>query len=250
MPISKYGFINLNPTMLRIGRFNVNRDTLYFSVGFTGNPQFSSDSLKLVTRAALPPINNTDNPGEVTAYINAIYDYKFFNKILYDSLHDKPFEVEGRTFVIKDVTVGGSNDGKIQVDVSFTGNRKGVLHLSGTPLLDTARQVLSMPDISFDLDTRDMLVNIAKALFKKKVMKQLQNQSVMDLAALIQKNKASIESRINQQVTNWMRTTGSLQDIRLLGILPQKDYIQVQACIKANITLIGMPPSKLLAMSH
>lgn len=250
MPISKYGFLNLNPTMLRIGHFNVNRDTLYFSVGFTGAPQFSSDSLRLVTRAALPPINNTDNNGEVTAYINAIYDYKFFNKILYDSLHDKPFDVEGRTFVIKDVTVGGTNEGKIQVDVSFTGNRKGLLHLSGTPMLDTAKQVLSMPDISFALDTKDMLVNIAKALFKKKIMKQLQNQSVLDLAALIQKNKASIESRINQQVTSWMRTTGSLQDIRLLGLLPQKDYIQVQACIKANISLIGMPPSKLLAMSH
>lgn len=250
MPVSKYGYLNLNPTLLRIGHFNVNRDTLYFSVGFTGTPQFSSDSMRLVTRASLPPINNTDNNAEVTAYINAIYDYKFFNKILYDSLHDKPFEVEGRTFVIKDVTVGGTNEGKIQVDVSFTGNRKGVLHLAGTPMLDTAKQVLSMPDISFALDTKDMLVNIAKALFKKKIMKQLQNQSVLDLAALIQRNKASIESRINQQVTSWMRTTGSLQDIRLLGLLPQKDYIQVQACIKANITLIGLPPSKLLAMSH
>jgi len=250
MPISKYGFLNLNPTMLRVGRFNVLKDTLYFSVGFTGNPQFSSDSLRLVTRAALPPINNTDNNGEITAYLNAIYEYKFFNKLLNDSLHDKPFEVEGRTFVIKDVNISGNNDGKVQVDVAFTGNRKGLLHLTGTPVLDTAKQVLSMPDISFALDTKDMLVNIAKALFKKKIMKQLQNESVLDLAALITKNHAAIEARINQQVTSWMSTTGNLKEIRLMGLLPQKDFIQVQACIRANITLIGHPPSKLLAMNH
>ena len=48
-----------------------------------------------------------------------IYEYKFFNKLLNDSLHNKPFEVEGRTFVIKEIVIGGNNDGKINVDVSF-----------------------------------------------------------------------------------------------------------------------------------
>jgi hypothetical protein len=250
MPISSYGFINLNPTALRIGRFNVIKDTLIFSVGYTGNPQFSSDSNRIVTHAALPPISNTDNNGDISTYVNAMYDYAFFNRILNDSLRNKPFDVEGRTFVIKDVNISGSNEGKIQVDVGFAGNRKGTLHLSGTPLLDTAKQLLSMPDITFALDSRDMLVNIAKGLFRKKIMKQLQNQSVLDIAALIEKNKSVIEARINQQVTAWLKTTGSLQQIRLIGILPQKNHIQVQAYIKANIVLTGQAPSNLVGMSH
>jgi hypothetical protein len=250
MPVSSYGFLNLNPTALRVGPFNMVKDTLYFSVGYHGSPKFSSDSQRLVTNAPLPPINTAANSGGISTYLDAVYEYKFFNKLLNDSLRDKPFEVEGRTFVIKDVNIRGSNDGKIQLDVAFTGNRKGVLHISGTPLLDTATQVLSMPDISFSLDTKDILVNIAKGLFRKRVMKELKNQSVLDIAALINRNKAAIEARINQPVTGWMRTTGTFREIRLVGLLPQKDYIQVQALIRADIILIGHPPANFLTMSH
>jgi hypothetical protein len=246
MPISTYGFLNLNPSELRVSNFNVFRDTLYFSVGYSGEPKFSSDSQRLVTHAALPPISNSQYSTGIKTYLDAVYQYSFFNKLMTDSLVNKPFEVEGRTFVIKDVNIGGTNDGKIQVDVSFTGNRKGVLHLKGTPVLDAEKQVLSMPDVTFALDTKDMMVNIAKALFRKKIMKQLANQSVLDLAALIEKNKKAIEARLNQEVTPWMSTSGTFQEFRLVGLLPQKDYIQVQAYIRGTLMLIGSPTPNML----
>jgi hypothetical protein len=246
MPISSYGFLNLNPSMLRVSKFNVFRDTLYFSIGYTGQPKFSSDSQRLVTNAALPPISNSDYTMGINTNLDAVYQYSFFNKLMNDSLRNKPFEVEGRTFVIKDVNISGTNDGKIQVDVAFSGNRKGVLHLRGTPMLDVEKQLLSMPDITFAVDTKDMMVNIAKALFRKKIMKQLANQSVLDIAALIDKNKKAIEARLNQSVTPWMSTAGTFQQFRLVGLLPQKDYIQVQAYIRGTLMVIGQPPASML----
>jgi hypothetical protein len=246
MPISSYGFLNLNPSMLRVSKFNVFRDTLYFSIGYTGQPKFSSDSQRLVTNAALPPISNSDYTMGINTNLDAVYQYSFFNKLMNDSLRNKPFEVEGRTFVIKDVNISGTNDGKIQVDVAFSGNRKGVLHLKGTPMLDVEKQLLSMPDITFAVDTKDMMVNIAKALFRKKIMKQLANQSVLDIAALIDKNKKAIEARLNQSVTPWMSTAGTFQQFRLVGLLPQKDYIQVQAYIRGTLMVIGQPPASML----
>lgn len=246
MPVSSYGFLNLNPILWRIGRFNTNKDTLLFSVGFSGTPQFSSDSLRLVKKSPLPPLSTTAPTGGISTYLNTIYDYTFFNKLLNDSLRNKPFEVEGRTFVIKDVKIGGTNEGKISVDVAFTGNRSGVLHLSGTPKLDSINQVISMPDINFSIDTKDMLVNIGKALFRKKIIKELKNQSVLDLAALIQKNRAQIEARFNQPLNEWMSTQGKLYDIKLIGLLPQKEYVQVQAFIKADLSLVASPPASLL----
>lgn len=248
MPISKYGFLNLNLTALGVSRFNVAKDTLYFSMGFSGYPRFNSDSNKLVTRAALPPVSSADRSGNISTYLDALYEYKFFNKLLNDSLRNKPFEIDGRTFVIKDVTISGTNEGKIKVDLSFTGNRTGVISLTGTPTLDTARQVLSMPDIKVGLDTKDLMVNIAKGLIKKKVMKELAGQSVLDINALIQKNKTLIEARLNQQVNSWMSTAGTLQEVKLLGILPQEKHIQIQAFIRANIMLIGKPPASLVSM--
>lgn len=246
MPVSSYGFLNLNPTGLRIGRFNLIKDSLCFSLGYTGTPQFSSDSIRLVTNRALPALNSIDNPPGIYAYLDAIYEYKFFNNLLNDSLHNRPFDVEGRTFVIKDVHVSGSNEGRIQISVSFTGNRKGTMSISGIPELDTARQVLSMSHLEVDLDTKDLLVNIAKKLIRKKVMKQLKDQSVLDIAALIRQNKQSIEARLSQSLNDWLYMHGTIGEIKLLGLLPQKDYIQVQALIRGNIEIIGIPPTSLI----
>src|SRR5215204_1780448 len=240
-PVSKYGYMNLNPSTLRVGKFNYERDTLEFSVGFHGIPHFSSDSSSIVTQQYLPSFNNSESGPGLATYLAAVYESGFLSKLLNDSLRNKPFEVDGRTFLIKNINLSGTAENKLLIDVSFDGNRRGTLHLSGTPLLDTARQVLTMPDISFSLDSRDMLINIAKGLFRKKIMKKLKDQSVFDIAELINNNKQIIEARLNQQVNEWLSTRGNFQELKLIGLLPRQNAMQIQLFIKGNITVIGTP---------
>ena len=248
VPVSRYGFLNLNPTMLRLGKFNYIRDSLMFSVGFNGTPQFSSDSASIATPSYLPTFSNTESAPGISVYLNSVYSYQTLSGLLNDSLRNKSFEVEGHTFVIKDVSLGGTDEGKLRVDVRFDGYKKGTLHLMGTPVLDSARQVLSMPDISFSVDSRDMLINIAKGLFRKKIMKKLKDQSVFDIAALIKSNKAVIEARLNQQLTDWLSTRGNFEELKLIGLLPGKNSVHVQIFIKGNITVVGTPPVHRFAM--
>lgn len=248
MPVSSYGYLNLNPTAFKMGKFNYASDTLYFSLGFSGRPAFSNDSLKLVTKAPLPPVINTETNGAINTYLNLDYDYSFFTKILNDSLHNKPFEVEGRTFVIKNVTISGSDNGKVTIDVGFTGNREGVLHLSGTPVIDTAKQLLSMPDISFSLDTRDMLAKIAKGLIRKRAMKTLQNVSFLDIGALIKRNREKIAERLNQPINDWMSTVGRLDELKITGLITTRSHLQMQVHIRGSLSLLASPPATLFSM--
>jgi hypothetical protein len=237
VPVSKYGFLNLNPSLLRMGKFNYIKDTLVFSIGFNGSPQFSSDSLSIVTPAYLPDFRNIESPSGVATYLNTVYSYKSLSGLLNDSLRNKPFEVEGRTFVIRNIELGGTEEGKIRIDLRFAGYKSGTLHLMGTPVLDSARQVISMPDISFSVDSRDMLVNIGKGLFRKRIVKQLKNQSVLDLAALIDKNKTAIEKRLNQPLNDWLSTTGKFAELKVVGLLSQKETIQIQVFFKGESPL-------------
>jgi hypothetical protein len=211
-------------------------------VGFQGKPQLNSDSLSIVTNKPLPPVSNATAPAGISTSINAVYQYSFFNKLLTDSLQNKPLEIEGRTFVIKKIAVSGTDDGKLKVELAFTGNRSGVLRISGTPILDTTNQVLSMPDIDFSIDTKDIMVNMAKGLFRKKIIRQLKNQTVLDIAALIERNKPIVAGRLNQDVTQWMSISGTLNKLELKGILATKDQLHLQFYINANLVLTGHPP--------
>ncbi len=243
VPVSKYGFLNLNPSLLRLGKFNYRNDSLVFSVGFNGKPEFSSDSLAITTPAYLPAFTNTENNSGIATYLNTVYSYRSLSELLNDSLRNKPFDVDGKTFVIKEVLLGGSDDGKVSVDVKFSGYKSGMLRLKGTPVLDTVRQVISMPDITFSVDSKDMLVNIAKGLFRKRIMKQLQDQSVLDLAALIEKNKTEIEKRMNQPLNDWLSTVGRFNQFRIVGLLSQKETIQIQVYVEGSIAVVGSVPA-------
>jgi hypothetical protein len=242
VPVSKYGFLNLNPNLLRLGKFNYVRDSLMFSVGFNGNPEFSSDSLSIANKPYLPPFSNTENNAGISVYLNTVYNYSSLSGLLNDSLKNKPFEVEGHTFVIRQVNLGGTDEGKITVDLSFDGYKKGTLHLTGTPMLDSTKQVLSMPDISFSVDSKDMLVKIARGLFRKRIIKQLKDQSVLDLAALIEKNKQEIEKRMNQPLNEWLSTVGKFSEFKITGLLSKKETIQIQVYVKGDISVVGSPP--------
>lgn len=242
--VSNYGFMNLRPSSLSIGRFNYHRDTLAFSVGFQGSPRFSSDSATIITTKYLPTFNTSESAPGIATFLDAFYEYGFLSQLLNDSLRNKPFQVEGRSFFITNIKVSGSEDNKLLVDVSFDGNRRGTLHLNGTPLLDTARQLLTMPDISFSLDSRDMLVNIAKGLFRKKILKKLVDQSVFDIGELIRNNKKIIEARFNQQLNGWLHTKGEFHELKLVGLLPIRNGIQIQVFLKGNISVIGSPTAE------
>lgn len=239
LPISNYGYLNINPTLLRISPISYINDSLSFSLGLWGNPEFSSDSTSLITESSFPPVLTRHEQPGIFAYLNAVYEYDFFNKLLNDSLQNKPFEIEGRTFVIKEVNVSGNDNGKLQIEVSFTGNRTGVLKLSGTPVFDRASQTLTMPDISYGLDTKDLMIRIAENLFRKKIMKELQNKTVFDVKALIEENKPLINERLNQSLTDYLETYGKLEEISIIGIRPQKDAIQLQLFIRGNIGIKG-----------
>lgn len=247
-PISGYGYMNLNPSALRVGKLNYYKDTLYFSVGFQGSPQFSSDSQSISSQKYLPSFYNTESAPGISTYLNAVYEYSFLSKLLNDSLQNKPFTVDGRTFVIKNINLSGTEQNKLLIDVSFDGFKRGTLRLTGTPVLDTALQVLTMPDISFALESRDMLMNIAKGLFRKKILKTLKDQSVFDIGELIRNNKFIIESRFNQQLTDWLFTKGSFQHLKLVGLLPHRNAIQIQLFVQGHIMVIGSPPANKFAL--
>lgn len=70
-------------------------------------------------------------------------------------------------------------------------------------------------------------------------MRELQNNTVLDIKALIEENKALINDRLNQPLTDYLQTYGILEEISVIGIRPQKNALQLQLFIRGNIGVKG-----------
>jgi len=236
--LGKYGFLLINPTTIRVGQLNYAKDSFNISIGLNCKPELSSDSANHASiPSALPVLDQQENRNGISLYLDARYDYAFISKLLNDTLRNKVFEVKGRTIVIKNVEMKGIGNHQVEIKINFAGSNKGNISLRGTPVLDTAKQALSIPDISYTLEGQDLAIKIAKSLFRNKIRKTLQGNSYLDIGALVKSNMPMLNEQMNKQLTNGVYSVGKTHEVRLIGLLAGKDILEAQVFIKAELAI-------------
>jgi hypothetical protein len=236
----KYGYFLLNPTGFRIGQLNYSKDSFSISLGVSCKPQFSSDPANHIpVPASLPALLQTESRNGIRLYLNMNYDYDFLTKILRDSLHNRVFEVNGRTIVVKDAVIRGVGDQQVEMRIDFAGSNHGSIYLRGTPVLDTAKQTMSLPDIQYSLEGEDLALKIARSLFRNKIRKTIQGKTYLDISAFLITNKSMIDQQLNREWTKGIYSTGSLKEAKIIGMLVTTQNIQLQLFIAGELKLLG-----------
>lgn len=241
-PIGPYGWLVINPLAMRVGTLNYVRDTFSLSLGISCRPELSSDKSP-AKQFSLPPLNSGSDRNGITLYLPANYEYSFLTKLLNDSIAGKSFEYKGRQVIIKEVAIKGIGHHQLELRIDLGGSHDARILLRGTPVVDTARQALSVPDISFSIESGDLMVKMARAILRGKIRRTVQGNSYLDLAALLKTNLPSINAQLNRTVTPYLRTSGDIKELKLIGLLAGENSLQVQLFIRAElaVTDTGLP---------
>jgi uncharacterized protein DUF4403 len=235
-PIGPYGWLVINPLSLRAGSLNYTRDTFDLSLGISCRPQLSSDKSP-ARQLSLPPLNSGASRRGITLYLPADYDYAFLTKLLNDSLHDKTFEYKGHQVIIKEVELKGIGHHKIELRIDLTGWHTARVFLRGTPVIDTAKQALSVPDISYSIESGDLMIKMARSILRGKIRHSLQGNSYLDLAALLKTNLPALDAQLNRTLSPHLFTTGEIKQLKLIGLLADDNSLHAQLFVQAELSL-------------
>jgi hypothetical protein len=238
--LGAYGYLTINPSSARVGLLDYAKDTFAISLGLTCRPALGSDSSNPApTLAALPALQQKDSRSGMTLYVNASYDYEFLSRLLDDSLRNKVFEIKGRTIVVKYVQLKPLGNRQVEIRVDFSGSNKGSIYMRGTPMLDSAKQTLSVPDLSYSLESQDLALKMAKSLFRNKIKKTLEGKSYLDVAALVKSNLLAMNRQLNRKLMDNLFMAGQVRDVRILGLRAGTDAIQMQIGIAGEVSIIS-----------
>jgi len=140
------------------------------------------------------------------------------------------------------VTVKGKGHHQVEMTVDFGGSRRGEFRLWGTPVLDPVKQTLTIPDIQYTLDG-DMMIVIARTFFKRKIRKNLQGGSYIDLAAVLRANRPMLDAQMNRTLAPHLYTRGNITEMKMIGLLAGDKSLQTQLFVKADLSVIstGLP---------
>jgi Domain of unknown function (DUF4403) len=236
----KYGYFLFNPSAFRIGQLNYLKDSFAISVGVSCKPLLSSDPSNHITvPKSLPALLQTESRDGVRLYLNMNYDYNFLSKTLHDSLYNKVFEVKGRTIVVKDAIIRGIGNQQVELQIIFAGSNHGSIFLRGTPVLDSTKQTLGIPDIQYSMEGEDLALKIGRSLFRNKIRKTIQGKSYLDINALLNANKPIIDQQLNREWAPGIFSSGYIREGKIIGMLVTRQNIQFQVFISGELRILG-----------
>lgn len=140
--------------------------------------------------------------------------------------------------IINNVKVYGIGNSKLVAAITFTGSKKGLIYLIGTPAYDPKTYVLSVPDFAFDVKTKDMLLKMAKWLFSDKITTTLREKSKYTLKPLFDQTKTRLQKELNRDINEYVGIKGGIDEINLQGIYPAKDKLAIRAISKGYLEVL------------
>ncbi len=238
IPLNNYGYIKLNPSSIRAGRVNFSRDTLHFTLGVSCFPELSSDSTNASITSFLPPLTSTELVPGFQIHTNAVYDYASLDTILNRSFRNMSFDLGGRNVLLKNIEVSGLENNQVELRIDFDGDKRGTIYLTGTPILDVASQVITIPDLDYSLKSRDLILNVAKTLFNKRILNTLRENGTLRINDIYLKNKPRIDSAFSRPVTANIGTAGKTSGFRVTGLVVKKDNLLLQTSVSGDLSVI------------
>ncbi len=130
---------------------------------------------------------------------------------------------------------------KLVIEVDFSGGASGKLYVWGTPAVDPATRVISMPDLTYTTQTSHVLIRMfAPLLTSNFVVSRVRNAATFDASKLIDEHTAAFMKPYDKTLTASDGTTIALHavpsQVGLNGISVEADALVVHPVVNGTVT--------------
>ena len=232
--IDEYGYLNLNPSAVSVSNLNMNGSKLSLMLGLACAPVFSVGFIPSKP-TVLPNLSNAMEQKGFNVYTDLIANYNDLNILLNKQLAGKTFEIKGRNISVKNIQISGLGNSKMAIKLEFNGAKKGVVYLVGTPVFDSVKNTISIPDIKFDLKSRNVLLKMANWLLNDKLTDKIKAAAVFDINTILTQTKNSIQTQLNRNLTDNIQMYGKVNSMSLKNMITSSESLFLRVLTTGEI---------------
>lgn len=234
--VEDYGYFNIHPVGVSISNINMIGSTLHLMLGLSCKPVFTSQYIA-PTPSELPNLTDAVHQDGFKVFTDLIIQYQDLNTFINKNLAEKTFYVKNKKIIINNIQVSGMGNGKIMMKLDFKGSKKGIVYLVGTPVFDATKNSLSMPDLSFDLKSRNVLLKMANWLLNDKITDKIKSEANFDVTAVINDSKKSITNQLNRKLNDNVQMNGTVSDMSVQTIVTSTDALYLRVLSSGAISV-------------
>jgi len=238
----------IHPSRVRIGMLRMRGDTLVTTLGISANPRIVGGPRPDVPPPALPePQDSTSRPPVLHLLTEARVPYDVASTILTKELRGDTLDVAGEQLVLDSLRLLGVGDGRVAVGLAVHGRVRGVLYAVGHPAYDTTRAELYMPDLEYDVGTRDLLTGALAWLAGGQIEDYLRTKVRVRLADVLSDGRELLERNLNRDLADGVHLGMDVRAGRVLGVRAAPHALLVRAVASGQGELVlDLRPEQLL----
>jgi hypothetical protein len=237
LSMNGYGFLMLSPTSISLGKVRFDGKDAMIDLHLTAKPKVVSTVPSNTAAPSLPKLSNHKNSDGFDISLDVISNYDSLSAIFTREIKGQKVVIKNNEVIFDQVKVQGANKNQLNIEVSFSGKKKGILYLTGTPVFDAEKQIISFPDLQFDLRTKNALLKSAKWLFSDKITEMMRASSTFDLKPQLADLKKMLEEELNTEIVDGIKLKAIVQSLKLTGIYPASDKLILRVSSKGTLKL-------------
>ena len=98
--------------------------------------------------------------------------------------------------------------------------------------------MISFPDLTFDIETKNKLLKSAAWLFDDLITDKIREAAIYDLKNDLKNNKTLVEKELNRDLDKNIRMATTISSIVIDGIYPMKNELLIQSSLIGELKIL------------
>jgi hypothetical protein len=143
--------------------------------------------------------------------------FQVMDSVVRAQLAGRRFDIKGHRITVRGARLYGSGT-RLVLAATIAGDARGTLYFVGTPVFDAETQVVSVPDLDFSVESRDVLPEVAEWLLYDQLRDEMRKSARFAVGDRIAKIRRDVDAALDRQLSHGVRSTGRVKRITPLGV--------------------------------
>jgi len=131
--------------------------------------------------------------------------------------------------IVAGAAASPASGGRIALAIAFTGDASGTLRFVGTPEYDASAKQLSVPDLDYDLQTDDGLINAYAWLRSDALRSTFRTKARVPAAAVLDRGRQLLLAGLNRKVGDAVTLAATVDTVAVRGVYVTTSGLLVRA---------------------
>ncbi len=219
IPAGKDVFLLFRPEAVAVAEPSVRGTRMSTTVAVTTRPRVVVGERPEAGHLPLPDYSRAaPRAGGFRVALVAELPYETANRLLGKALRGKEITLRGHRVRVRDLHLYPIGGDRLALRVKVGGDARGTLYFVGTPRYDPAAQTVTVPDLDFSVESRNVLGRTATWLLHEQMRDRIRGAARFAVGDRVADVRAKVNAAMNRRLGRAVRLSGHVESLRPLGV--------------------------------